>query len=753
MQISVEAGATASSQPARQRVASVQEGLRALGLLVMPFQFVVSLGPIIGQLSRLPTLARVGLVLLCLSQMLTTVVLARRWYSLRAWLLQAVTLFSAHLLLTTGRMDLVPRDLWGPGYWASPLVVVTIMLAPSRLRRRLLTLLITLVLGIEAVSVAVWWPLAAPRVADEIFVVYPMLIILTFSLGLTNMAQEHDEAARRAEQARQRQQRQRLETEARREAARLLHDHVLHALHALAAERSHVSDADAAQECRDAVRMIDQPTDEGVLLSLDELLAQDPATQRVHAQIHGSTERLPRAVATALAAATHEALVNVERHAAAKNCSIRLESFGSEGCRVTITDDGCGFDPASRRPHRLGLQASVVERLDDIGGQARITSKPGAGTQVALQWPRSQNSPSPSEPPAARSFKAPASDPRTRRMMVATALPALVACALVMALVGPGTPHFALLGPTTSFALLVGAWCGWRLLEQELNHAELVLLLGSAAGAWVLNLVLVPDDPLDIYHLWMSWGATGLVQLAMLARPSRQAAILGGVFSLVTVVGTLLRFGLHDSVMIVGGGTVIGVVVVVTGHHALAFAHALSASKARQTHQRQRTLDATARMHHSARVEQFWSDRVTQEVLPLIRRVADGTVTAHDPRVRAAALTMESSVRDELVLGPDHQGLGACIAQLRNQGWQVSSTLNSEDPPEVRLAASQIARLLGKPARLGQVVTLSGSRHEAAAVVLEASQAQLAEWSRRVMSLGGSLHNDPDFVRMAVTAP
>ncbi|MGO4957682.1 ATP-binding protein [Luteococcus sp. Sow4_B9] len=758
----------APSQPATPRwTIAASEGLRTLVLLAMPFQLVFSIGPLLAQIGSLPWTARAGVVVLLVSQCVMLTVVLHRRHGLTSWFLQATTLGAAHLLLTTGRMVMVPGDVWGPGYWAAPLVVSTMLVERRQLRRRLLFALVAGLASVEILGFLLWWQMSPARLADEIFVVYPIVILLSFSLGLISMAEEHDATAARTEKARSTQRHQQAETEARREAERLLHDHVLHALHAIAAERSHVSAQDASQECRDAIRILDSPK-QG-LVALRTLLAEDPVTQRVRAVLVGDGEPLPRAVATALAAATHEALVNVERHAAAEHCTIELQSWGTAGCRVSIVDDGRGFDPDSRHK-RLGLQSSVIEHLDDIGGHASISSRPGEGTRIDLEWPRQdapRQAPTPadstSQGPTAQEptmahvgtpsqLPSPAADARTRRLMVATAIPALVSCGLVMALVGSRSDALSTVLPATVAALLVGAWGAARLLRGPLSRSETLLILGVALVAWLVNLVLVPSPPTDIYDLWMTWGATGLVQLAMFSRPRRNAAMIGVGFTAVIVVGTVLRFGIVDTVTVMGGGAALAIVVVLAGHHALAWACQLATDMAQQMHARQATQDATARMHQSDRVEQFWSQRVTQDVLPLIRSVAEDIACPADDEVREAARTLESWVRDELVLGPDHQGLGERIAELRQNGWQVRSSLTAEDPPPLRRAAAEIAALLGAPATPEQVVTFSAIGQEASVVVLDASDGQQASWSRRVQSLGGRMDSDPDFVRMAVTA-
>ncbi len=79
-----------------------------------------------------------------------------------------------------------------------------------------------------------------------------------------------------------------------------------------------------------------------------------------------------------------EALHNVVRHASADEAVVRMESTGAL-LRVTIKDNGAGFDPqTSVRPTSLGL-LSMRERAAAIGASFTIVSKPGGGTAIVIE--------------------------------------------------------------------------------------------------------------------------------------------------------------------------------------------------------------------------------------------------------------------------------------------------------------------------------------------------------------------------------
>jgi signal transduction histidine kinase len=87
-----------------------------------------------------------------------------------------------------------------------------------------------------------------------------------------------------------------------------------------------------------------------------------------------------------------EALQNAVRHAAPKHLAVMLR-FEREMVHVEIADDGCGFDPAAAQSsdgHHYGL-IGMRERVAKLGGELRITSALGQGTQVRLSVPASED--------------------------------------------------------------------------------------------------------------------------------------------------------------------------------------------------------------------------------------------------------------------------------------------------------------------------------------------------------------------------
>ena len=83
---------------------------------------------------------------------------------------------------------------------------------------------------------------------------------------------------------------------------------------------------------------------------------------------------------------TQEALNNVARHAGECSAQIALRQMEG-GLRLTVSDDGAGFDQEDpQRGRSLGL-ASMRERARLVNGTLDIESAPGRGTTVVAWVP------------------------------------------------------------------------------------------------------------------------------------------------------------------------------------------------------------------------------------------------------------------------------------------------------------------------------------------------------------------------------
>ena len=85
-----------------------------------------------------------------------------------------------------------------------------------------------------------------------------------------------------------------------------------------------------------------------------------------------------------------EALHNAARHGKPSNVTVSLAKEKSR-LRMTIEDDGVGFDAPRVRAEGLGL-SSMTRRATDIDATVEIDSAPGSGTRVVLSFdPRARD--------------------------------------------------------------------------------------------------------------------------------------------------------------------------------------------------------------------------------------------------------------------------------------------------------------------------------------------------------------------------
>jgi signal transduction histidine kinase len=91
-----------------------------------------------------------------------------------------------------------------------------------------------------------------------------------------------------------------------------------------------------------------------------------------------------------------EALHNVERHAQARHLTLQLsvtppadsgpaQASAPLRLRLSIRDDGVGFDPSSPRPGHYGLRG-IAEQAELMGADLEVHSQPDQGTQIVVAF-------------------------------------------------------------------------------------------------------------------------------------------------------------------------------------------------------------------------------------------------------------------------------------------------------------------------------------------------------------------------------
>ena len=94
--------------------------------------------------------------------------------------------------------------------------------------------------------------------------------------------------------------------------------------------------------------------------------------------------RYPQDAETTVYFCALEALQNIAKYAGASRATVRL-SCSASSLRLTVTDDGAGFDTTSAR-NGSGLQG-MADRLAALGGTLDVRSRPGHGTTLTGQLP------------------------------------------------------------------------------------------------------------------------------------------------------------------------------------------------------------------------------------------------------------------------------------------------------------------------------------------------------------------------------
>jgi signal transduction histidine kinase len=204
-----------------------------------------------------------------------------------------------------------------------------------------------------------------------------------------------------------RAERQASELEAqRRQSARLLHDTVLATLTLLAHSGLGVAPDALRQQAADDAKLLRQlrlgaapmpassgqynleAVDETVLGTTLESVKERFGRMGLEVAWHGTGQvLLPSDVLDAFLLALAECLENVRRHSGVTEAHVTIVDDETM-VRAMITDSGVGFTLDDVDSARLGFKESVVARLKDVGGHARLFSAPGSGTTVVLEVPR-----------------------------------------------------------------------------------------------------------------------------------------------------------------------------------------------------------------------------------------------------------------------------------------------------------------------------------------------------------------------------
>lgn len=127
----------------------------------------------------------------------------------------------------------------------------------------------------------------------------------------------------------------------------------------------------------------------GLLELLDGLALQHEAAtdMQVRLAVPTSLPEVALPVKIVLYRVLQEALSNAYRHGGATGVQVTVAAAPRGRLRMTVADDGAGFDPRVEAPDaHFGLKG-MRDRVEMIGGRFGLDSSPGNGVQIAVDVP------------------------------------------------------------------------------------------------------------------------------------------------------------------------------------------------------------------------------------------------------------------------------------------------------------------------------------------------------------------------------
>lgn len=212
-------------------------------------------------------------------------------------------------------------------------------------------------------------------VQEAAFITGTVLAVFVL-VGLMRRTSARAEEALRAEGARQAAEDDRAGVE----ATAFVHDDLVPALLSVASLPRAEPTLAAAADALDGLSTR-TPTWSRAQLAEQVRAAADSSGLDVLLVVRGRRTAVPEDVRDALVGAVREALRNVARHSGGHRATITLTQRPGR-VRLTVEDAGVGFVVTPG----VGLRVAVTGRVEAAGGTALVTSTPGAGTIVTLDW-------------------------------------------------------------------------------------------------------------------------------------------------------------------------------------------------------------------------------------------------------------------------------------------------------------------------------------------------------------------------------
>jgi signal transduction histidine kinase len=114
-------------------------------------------------------------------------------------------------------------------------------------------------------------------------------------------------------------------------------------------------------------------------------------TADVSFQVKGTRGGIAPHVEKELCRIVQESLNNAVKHAAARKISVSVEFQEGDAARLSVKDDGVGFDPALRpASDRFGL-VGMQERAASIGASLTVVSEQSRGAEIIVQYGKARS--------------------------------------------------------------------------------------------------------------------------------------------------------------------------------------------------------------------------------------------------------------------------------------------------------------------------------------------------------------------------
>ena len=389
--------------------------------------------------------------------------------------------------------------------------------------------------------------------------------------------------------------------------------------------------------------------------------------------------------------AVSEALRNVQRHAGVETATLSAE-FDRGWFRVTITDEGRGFNPADGE--RWGRKHSLEEPVSSIGGQVNTQTRLGQGTTVVIEWP------APSVP-RPRTQQTDATYWATRAAAPNSIRAVLTALLSVLSLHGYLALRYSWGHPLAVWQLLdaliltgVTVISVGHLRNYPLSRAWLFATSMITAACVAVGLALAGPGTLQYYDSFIV-GMSCIVLTAIAFFSDGLICALALTPTLVVLcVATVLDpvAGWADSI-----GAYSAVIAPAAAGYSIGLFLRRVARRSREEARRFAELSGAAyRMRAEQAAHRSLTPFTRETAAPWMLAVAAGSIRLGDVSTRARASELARQVRDELYLGGAlDSALRERVAYARSHGVRVEfEARDGSVLPEAAITLRLLDRLL-----------------------------------------------------------